>query len=55
MQITEQELEWLIRESTEGCYLDGAFGPGWYDLSDVPSNEWARLRIEEIRAGGESL
>jgi len=55
MRITEQELAWLICESMEGRYLDGAFGPGWYDLSDVPSNEWARLRIEEIRAEGNSL
>ena len=39
MRITEQELEWLIRESTRDHVVEGMFGPGWYDLSDVPNNE----------------
>ena len=49
MKITEQELTWLIKESDSEHIVQLSFGSE-VTLRDIPSNDWAKRRIEEIRS-----
>jgi hypothetical protein len=55
MKITQQEFIWLIKESDRDHAVQSKFGPGWVALLDVPSNDWAKRRIEEIRAAANGI
>jgi len=50
IRLRENETVQLMKESGNGRVDQLSFGPGWIALADVPANEWARLRVQEMRS-----
>lgn len=50
MKVTQEELTALLKESTSENIAQLKFGPGWVELLDTADNEWAKRRLEEMRA-----
>lgn len=48
--LTEGEVAMLIKESISGKFIECSFGAGGTRLDDVPSNNWAKKRVLEVRA-----
>lgn len=49
MELSEKEFAMLIKESTDGRFIQCDFGVGFVRLKDTPLNKWAFDRINEVR------